>query len=193
MPPPTGGYSTTLNGGAFLRPAHGASPEHPGLPGPCGLLHICLSVLEASIIFSFVHFCTFSVFLMSTGCLSSGNMKRGIRVKKRGRGKSGPSLCPCRGAQGPALRTLGSSVQTGAGPSSPPPVLVPTAPAHPGGPGGMLWAFSAPKGHRQPGVGAGFPCSCDDSPEHVQGLSRLGSTWPWRRSWTDKGEDSRLP
>ena len=53
--------------------------------------------------------------------------------------------------------------------------------------------ITAQEGSGQPGVGAGFPCSYDDSLERVRGLSRLGSTWPWCRSWTDKGEDSRLP
>lgn len=170
MPPPPGGFSTILNRGASLRPAHGASPEHPSLPGPLWAvthLSVCIRSIYYFLLHAFLYLFSLS---NEHGLFVIRKHEKRQMCKKEGMGEIRSLSLPLQRGPGPSSENLGGSVQTRAGPSSPRPALVPTAPAHPGGPGGMLWAFSAPKGHRQPGVGLDFhvpamiPWSvCEDS------------------------------
>lgn len=68
---------------------------------------------------------------------------------------------------------------------------------HPSHPEEVLWAFSAPRGHRQHVEAGGwismFLQRFPGSLELVRELSRLGSTWLQRRCWTDKGKTAAWP
>lgn len=120
----------------------------------------------------------------------------------QGGGESGPSSAaasrpwgPSREAWGPALRVWRPKRSQRQALLSPSPRA--HSSTHPSHPEEVLWAFSAPRGHRQQ-VGAGgwismFLQRFPGSLELVRELSRLGSTWLQRRCWTDKGKTAAWP